>query len=74
MLSGQILFTLQYLKNEPEYAPLFSQFNTIPNRLALDYFLATNRIAKMLTRSNWNMMRGISHSRAAFEQYRSLVP
>ncbi len=73
LLSGQILFTLDYLNNEPEYAPLFSQFNTVHNRIALTYSLAINRVGKLVTRSDWNSMRGISHSRAAYEHYLSLI-
>lgn len=74
LLSGQILFTLDYLKDEPEFAPLFRRFDTTANRLALDYFLVINRTAKMLTRSNWNMMRGISRSASVYERYLSLMP
>jgi glycosyltransferase involved in cell wall biosynthesis len=74
MLSGQILSTLNFLKNEPEYAQLFSQFHTAPNLLALGYYLAVNRFGKLVSRSNWNMMRGISRSHAAYERYLSLMP
>jgi glycosyltransferase involved in cell wall biosynthesis len=74
MLSGQILSTLECLKTEPEYAQLFSRFNTRPNRLAFDYYLAVNRIGKLVTHSRWNTMRGVSRSRTAYERYLSLMP
>lgn len=74
MLSGQILWTLSFLKLEPEYAKLYSRFNTVPNRFALEYYLAANFIGKLMTRSHWNTMRGISRSRTVYEHYLSLMP
>jgi len=73
-ISALILFTVKFLKHLPEYNALYMEYNTPTNRLALQYLFTSNLIGKLITRSKWNLMRGITRSKAVYEHYLSLMP
>lgn len=73
LLRAQILNTLQYLKDEPEYMHMFHAYNTPYIKIGAVALRLTNKLNRMMTRTDWQLYHGANANPELFRHYVSLL-
>ncbi|MES2389706.1 MAG: hypothetical protein V4543_17010, partial [Bacteroidota bacterium] len=58
----------------PEYKERFAELSTFPVKAAAAYLRVENKLNRMMTKSDWQVMHGINSDPEVFEHYHSLIP
>lgn len=73
LLRAQIRNTLQYLKDEPDYMHMYQAYNTPYIKLGSVALRLTNKLNRLMTRTDWQLYHGANPDPELFKHYVSLL-